>query len=603
MSSDVSPPVAPAHARQLTWRAILTGMLLGGGFSICNIYTGLKIGWGLGMSITAALVGFGVWQLLAATRRTTGLSIYESNLNQTAASSGAAISSAGLVAPIPALTMITGQTLSWGALVIWTFSVCLVGIVVAAGLRRQMIMVEKLTYPGGVATGETLKEIYAQGREAMARMWMLAGGGLLAAAIKLAEHLWKIPRLPWPGKFGVPAGSALETTGHKSITLANLGFAFEPTTLMYGVGAIIGPRVGISLLLGAVLAWGWLAPLAFHAGWTPPGPADPAKSWYNAGLQWLLWPGVALMVTSALTSFAFAWRSILNAFRPAARTEPPPTDDSQILPRNCFMLALVVVLALSVILQVTLFAITAWIAALGVLLTFVLALVAARVSGETNITPVGAMGKVTQLVFAVLSPGQPAANLMSANVTGGAASQCADLMHDLKTGHMIGANPRYQFIAQIAGALAGALVGCAGYRLLVPDPKNQLLTDQWPAPAVASWKAVAELFMRGIAALPPGAVEGMILGGVAGIVLAVFEKTLPKKIRVWVPSPTSLGLAFVIPAYNAISLCLGATAGWALSRWVPHWSQRFLIVGASGLIAGESLLGVALALEQMLLGK
>lgn len=606
MSSEASSSsaAASAAARQLTWRAVITGMVLGGGFSICNIYTGLKIGWGLGMSITGALVGFGVWQMLALTRRTTGLNIYESNLNQTAASSGAAISSAGLVAPIPALTMITGQTLSWPQLVVWTFSVCLVGIVVAAGLRRQMIVVEKLTYPGGVATGETLKEIYAKGAEAMARLWMLTGGGLIAAAIKLAEHLWKIPRLPWPGKFGVPAGSALEQTGHKGITLANLGFAFEPTTLMYGVGAIIGPRVGVSLLLGAVLAWGWLAPLAFHAGWTPPGPDDPARSWYNAGLQWLLWPGVALMVTSALTSFAFSWRSILNAFRPAAaRTETPPAEDDQILPRNWFLIALVVVMAVSVVLQVTLFAITAWIAALGVLLTFVLALVAARVSGETNITPVGAMGKVTQLFFAILSPGQPAANLMSANVTGGAASQCADLMHDLKTGQMIGANPRFQFIAQVAGALAGALVGCAGYLLLVPDPKNQLLTDQWPAPAVASWKAVAELFMRGISALPPGAVEGMWIGGVAGIALAVLEKTLPKKARIWVPSPTSLGLAFVIPAYNAISLFLGATAGWALSRWVPNWSQRFLIVGASGLIAGESLLGVALALEQMLLGR
>ena len=190
---------------------------------------------------------------------------------------------------------------------------------------------------------------------------------------------------------------------------------------------------------------------------------------------------------------------------------------------------------------------------------------------------------------------------MAANVTGGAASQCADLMHDLKTGHMIGANPRFQFVAQIAGALSGALVGCAGYLILVPDPKNQLLTDQWPAPAVASWKAVAELFMRGLDALPPMAVQGMVLGGLAGIVLAVLEKVVPKAARNWVPSPTSLGLAFVIPAYNSISLFLGAMAGWALLRWVPGRSQRFLVVGASGLIAGESLLGVGLALEQIFL--
>jgi OPT family oligopeptide transporter len=261
-----------------------------------------------------------------------------------------------------------------------------------------------------------------------------------------------------------------------------------------------------------------------------------------------------------------------------------------------------VVLAISVVLQVTLFAITAWIAALGVLLTFILALVAARVSGETNITPVGAMGKVTQLFFAMLAPGQPAANLMSANVTGGAASQCADLMHDLKTGHMIGSPARPLFIAQIFGALAGALAGSAGYLILVPDPKKQLLTDTWPAPSVASWKAVAEIFMRGTDALPHGAVQGMLLGGLAGILLAVLEKTLPKKARLWVPSPTSLGLAFVIPAYNAISMFLGAMAAWVLGKWVPKWSTRFLIVFASGLIAGESLSGVVLAVREILAG-
>lgn len=603
-----APPTAAGAAAsgrvlQLTWRAVLTGMALGGGFAICNIYVGLKIGWGLGMSIPGALLGFGIWRLLALTRRTTGLSIFEVNINQTAASAAAAISSAGLVAPIPALTMITGQTLSWGLLVVWTFSVCLVGIVVAVALRRQMIEVEQLTFPSGVATGETLKEIYAHGKEAMARMWMLAGGAVLAAIVKLAEHIWKIPRLAWPGKLGIHPGSALEATGHKSITLGNLGFAFEPTTLMYAIGVIIGPRVGVSLLIGSLIAWGWLAPLAFHSGWTPPGPVDPERSWFHAGVQWLLWPGVALMVASALTSFAFSWRSILNTFRPSAAAADQPAGDDQILPRNWFFISLVMVMAMSVVLQVTLFAIDAWIAALGVLLTFVLALVAARVSGETGITPVGAMGKVTQLFFALLSPGQPAANLMAANVTGGAASQCADLMHDLKTGHMIGANPRYQFVAQIAGALAGALAGCAGYLLLIPDPKNQLLTDQWPAPAVATWKAVAELFMRGVQALPPGAAEGMILGCVAGIALAVLEKTLPKKARVWIPSAPSLGLGFVIPAFNAISLFLGATAGWALGRRAPNWSQRFLIVGASGLIAGESLLGVVLALEQMLAGR
>jgi putative OPT family oligopeptide transporter len=606
MSDSAATHPPDASERVLTLRAVLTGMVLGGILSLCNIYLGLKIGWGMGMSITAALLGFGFWHLLRMTGRVEGLSIHESNINQTAASSAAAISSAGLVAPIPALTLITGQTLGWVELVVWTFSVCLVGIVAAVGLRRQLIITDALTFPGGLATAETLTEIYSKGNEAMVRIRMLVGGALVAAVIKVIEHAAKIPRWSMPGFLQAKPGGSLDKAGLGGITAGNLGFALETTTLMYGVGALIGPRVGISMMLGALVAWGWLAPMAFEAGWVAPGPDDPSVSWYSQGLQWLLWPGVAMMVTAALTSFAFSWRSIVTAFRPGgspvSNSGPSAADTDQVMSRKWFVFSILVVLAISVVLQVLMFRITGWTAALGVMLTFLLALVAARVSGETNVTPVGAMGKVTQLVFAVLSPGQPAANLMSANVTGGAASQCADMMHDLKTGHMLGTPPRAQFIAQVCGALAGALVGCAGYLILIPDPKSQLLTTEWPAPSVAAWKAVAEIFMRGISALPPGAIEGMWIGSVVGILLAVFEKILPQKARVWVPSPTSVGLAFVIPAYNAISMFLGAMAAWLLGRWVPGWTARFMLVFASGLIAGESLSGVALAILEILSG-
>ncbi|MCP5531650.1 MAG: OPT/YSL family transporter [Akkermansiaceae bacterium] len=582
-----------AGSRQLTIRAVLTGMLFGGALSLCNIYTGLKVGWGLGMSITAALLGYGLWRLLALTRKTSGFDILETNINQTAASSAAAISSAGLVAPIPALTMITGQTLSWTELVVWTFSVCLVGIIVATGLRKQLIEVDQLTFPGGVATGETLREMYSHGREALARVWMLGGAAIVAALVKITEHVVPLGKLALPGSVPLKPGSRA--------TLANLGFAFEPTTLMYGVGALIGPRVGISMMIGALVAWGWLAPFAFTRGWADMGPADPAATWFKDGVRWLLWPGVSMMVFAALTSFAFSWRSVVRALMPSSGAGVGE-DEEAILPRKWFIVALVVITALSVGLQVAFFSITAWVAVLGVLLTFLLALVAARVSGETNITPVGAMGKVTQLIFAVLAPGQPAANLMAANVTGGAASQCADLMHDLKTGHMLGARPRSQMVAQVCGSFAGALAGSAGYLILVPDPAKMLMTPDWPAPAVATWKAVAELFQQGLGALPTGAVQGIVIGGLLGIVLAVLEKTLPQRARVWVPSPASIGLAFVIPAYNAISMFLGGIAAWALGKKVPSWSARFLIVLASGLIAGESLSGVGLAIWEILTG-
>jgi putative OPT family oligopeptide transporter len=601
--NDVSrSPSSSVPPVQFTWRAVITGMLIGGVLSLCNLYVGLKIGWGIGMSIIAALVAYGLWQLLAQSGKIRGLNIYETNISQTAASAAASITGAGLVAPIPALTMITGQTMSWGTLVIWTFTVCMVGVVVSIALRRQLIEEENLPFPSGFATGKTLQEIYSHGSDAVQRLQILGGMALLAAAVKLLEGFKVISLIKIPGWFAAKPGGVLEKAGLSGFTPTNFGLSLDPTLLMYGVGAIIGPRAGISILLGVLVAWGALAPVIFESGWAQPGAAD--ASWFSLGQGWLLWPGTAIMVFSSLTSFAFSWKSILNTFRPSRATSGVSAEDKaqEVISRNGFIVCLVVVTAAAVILQVVLFKIGPFVATLGVLLTFMLALVAARVSGEVNVTPVTAMGKVTQLVFAVLAPAQPAANLMSANVTGGAAGLCADMMHDLKTGKMIGAAPRPQYIAQVCGCVAGALIGCAGYLILIPDPAKQLLTEEWPAPSVAAWKSVAELFMNGFGALPQGVLAAMSIGACVGIVLAVLEKTLPEKARHWVPSGPSLGLAFLISPGVSFALFLGAMAAVAMGKFVPSWSARFLIIAASGIIAGDSLSGTFLALLAILKG-
>jgi len=237
-----------------------------------------------------------------------------------------------------------------------------------------------------------------------------------------------------------------------------------------------------------------------------------------------------------------------------------------------------------------------------VLLTFLLAIVAGRVSGETGITPVGAMGKVTQLTFGILSPGNAASNLMAANVTGGAASQTADMLHDMKTGLLIGAAPRLQAVAQTFGVLAGALAGCAAYLLIIPDPESMLLTEDWPAPAVQAWKGVAEIFMEGIESMPDMAAMAMAYAGAAGVVLAIAEKMLPKKVAKWVPSPAAMGIAFVIPASYSISMFLGGVISVVAMRFANTWAKRFLIVVASGIVAGEGLVGVGIAVYKVVAG-
>jgi len=212
------------------------------------------------------------------------------------------------------------------------------------------------------------------------------------------------------------------------------------------------------------------------------------------------------------------------------------------------------------------------------------------------------MGKVTQLTFGLLDPQNVAGNLMAANVTGGAGSQCGDMLHDLKTGLLVGSSPRLQALAQVFGVLAGALCGCAGYLVLIPDPAGMLLTEEWPAPAVAAWKGVAELFRDGIEGLPPMAVEAMLIGGTLGVVLAILEKVMPEKTRKWVPSPAAIGIAIVIPAYYAISMFIGGVLSAVAHRMNPEWAKRFVIVIGAGLIAGESVVGVCLAIYRAFAG-
>lgn len=568
----MASPDQPSRLPELTIRAILTGLVIGTVLTPCNVYAGLKIGWAFNMAIAAGLLGYGLWRLLPA--REFGL--LENNINQMIASSAASIISGGLVAPIPALTMLTGQTLAWQWLIVWVFAVSALGVVVAVGLRQQLLLREQLAFPAGIATAETMTRIHDHGGEASARLRVLLAAAGVSGALKLVNDLLvALPRLAPPLKLG-------------GYSFANLGFAFDPSLLLFGFGAIIGLRAGLSILLGTVIAWGWLATHVLAQGWVEAGATN--EDWFEPLVTWLLWPGATLMVFSSLTSFALALaglrrRTAIRASRVSA-------------PRQ--MIALALASLLVILAAMLLFDIALWQAVLAVLLSYVLAIVAARVTGETGITPIGAMGQITQFAYGLVSPGNLTANLMTANITGGAAGQCADLMQDLKTGLMIGARLRFQVIAQILGVAIGSLVGVAVYLTLIPDPAAMLMTADWPAPAVATWKAVAEVMTQGLASLPPGALPAMAVAAGCGIALALLERLLPPRIARRLPSAPAIGLAFVIPAWNGLSLFLGAALAAILARLLPGWSQRHAFGLAAGLVAGESLIGVATLALKML---
>jgi len=235
---------------------------------------------------------------------------------------------------------------------------------------------------------------------------------------------------------------------------------------------------------------------------------------------------------------------------------------------------------------------------LAVLMTFFLALVACRATGETDVTPTGAMGKIMQLTFGVLLPQSTTANLMTAAIASGSASASADLLNDLKSGYLLGANPRRQFAAQMSGIFTGTIATVLGYFLLVKDATTLTGVDgrdpAFAAPAAQQWKAVAEVFRIGFANLHPMARTCIAIGACAGVLLTLLERGLPKQ-KAWLPSPTGVGLGFILPFYYPLAMFLGAAMAAIAKRVNPVAAERFTVPISSGLIAGESIVGVVVA--------
>lgn len=561
--------------RELSLRAVVTGIVLGILLTPSNVYAGLKIGWSFNMSIIALLIGYGIWQGLAR-RSSTQLpwTLHESNINQTVASAAASIISGGLVAPIPAYTLLTGQQLDAIPMIAWVFSVSFLGIWIAWYLRPSLLNDKALKFPEAMATLETLLHIYNHGHEAAIRLKVLLSAALLSASVKWVDtFMWALPR--WS----------------PNAQLERLTFTADPSLLLVGFGAIIGIRVGLTLLLGAVLAWGGPAPWLLEQGLVqlPPDSSGPQ---FAALVEWLLWPGVSLMVCSTLASLAIRLWSLHKTTRAeGGKTWALPKPG----PAAGFALAIVLVVSL----QALLFGINLWMALLTIPLAICLAAVAARVVGATGIPPIGAIGQLSQLSFGIVAPGQVPINLMSANTAGGSAGQCTDLMNDFKVGRAIGATPRKQLIAQTLGIFVGSIVGVFAYLALIPDPQNMLLTEEWPVPAVATWKAVAQTLTHGLDSLSTSIRWAIFIGGLAGLLLGILDSVLPARRARFLPSTAALGLAFVLPASVSLMMALGAIVTWLVScRWASL-TERFAITAAAGLIAGESITGVGASLWQM----
>ena len=580
---------------QLTARSMVMGSVLGGVMSLTNLYVALKVGFTSGVAITACILSFSIWRgLRIAMPRVvrSDFGILENNCMQSTATAAGYSVGGTMASAIAAMLMITGRQMDFWTLLGWNVSLAVIGVAMAVPMKRQMINLEQLPFPSGTAAAETLRSLHSHGGAAVKKARALGIAGLIGAAVAwLRDATFSF--MPWNLPAAIPFGR-LAVSG---IPLAGLSLRWDMGLITLGAGALIGFRVGWSLLLGALVNYLVLAPWMVRAGVI--AASDPVRGLgFSDITRWSLWTGVPIMVVSSLVSLAFSWKTIGRAFsglapwgrRRSAREDPLAAIE---VPSSWFLGLFLVGMVGVVAMQRLIWDIPVYMGVIAVLLTFVLSIVACRATGETDTTPTGALGKVTQLTYGVLAPSNMTANIMTASVTANASGCAADLLTDLKSGYLLGANARKQFIAQMAGILPGAICVGLGWALLVPNAAA-LGGERFPAAMAIVWKGVAELLSHGLTSLHPTARAGALAGALVGLALPLLERAFPRARR-FVPSPMGLGLAFVMPGYISLSMFAGSLAAAAIEKARRQVAEDYVVPAASGLIAGESLMAVLIS--------
>jgi len=636
--------------RQLTVRAVIMGGILGMFTAVSNLYITLKIGWSFGVSITACVISFVVWNSICKlfAGRVSRMSVLENNCMQSTATAAGSSTGSTLATALGALLLIEGVHQSWQVATAFCFFTAALGVFLAIPMKRQMINHDQLRFPSGIATAETLRSLYSKSGESLKQAYSLLialGAGAVVGILhnysgladqlkdkahfapKLTALLGKIS----PGFCGwlekcLRHGSAwlerisdkcnlpdligftgwLNPVARTKISMDGLGF--EPSVLLVGAGMITGMRVSLSMFAGSVLLYYWVAPGLFAQDLTNAGvagyiPSFQVEDGVFIPTRWALWGGTSIMIFSSLTQVALNWRTVIRAFlifKKEERNAAHNAAEAVEVPNSWLVIGLIPITIGILAVQYFAFHIAIWLGLVSVAFSFVVSLVCCRATGETDTAPIGAMGKVTQLLYAVLpgARGIAATNLMAAGTTAAAAGAAADLLTDLKSGYLLGANPRRQFLAQFYGVFFGVAAVVPAWYLMVPDKKA---LEAFKPPATNMWKAVADLLTQGVNHLPHTALLAIVIGALVGMALPVLEKLWPKA-QPFLPSAMGLGLAWVVPFQNSLSFLIGAliVAGW--QKLHRKNCDTYAIPVASGLVAGESLVAAFIAIACTLVG-
>lgn len=599
---------------QLTIRAVVTGMMIGGLLSLTNLYVGAKTGWTLGVGITSVILAFAFYKVLSKVGLGREFTILENNCMQSIATA-AGYMTAPMISSLAAYMMVTGTIIPTGQIMIWIMVIAVLGVLFAFPLKKRFINDEQHPFPEGRAAGIVMDALHTSEASAgvlKAKLLVVFGG--VAALIEFLKHETLLTKIHM-AVLTIPErleGGLLNLFNWKprlgGVPLDQLTVTLEPDHVMVAAGGLMGIRTGVSLMIGAMINYLFLAPIMIGAGDILPkvGASGVGIFGFRQITQWSLWPGVAVMTTASLFAFFSKPKLIVRSFSGLFGGKKVSSDvlkDIE-LPMSVFIFGIPIFGALSVYLAHRFFGVNILLGCIAIPLVFVFTLIAVNSTALTSITPTGALGKLTQLTYGVLAPGNITTNLMTAGITGEVASNASNLLMDIKPGYMLGGKPRQQAIGHIFGIIAGACVSVPIFNIVfLRGDVNNLSSATYPMPAATIWKAVAEVLTKGITELPTSAAWAALVGALLGIAIEAIRLATRDRLPI---SAVGLGLALVIPWQTCFAMFLGSFLFWLAGiAWKDegHWGNRVVVRNqepiCAGVIAGGALMGIAcIILEQ-----
>jgi uncharacterized oligopeptide transporter (OPT) family protein len=611
---------------QLTFKAALTGFLLGGILSATNLYVSAKTGITLGVGLTSVILAFGMFKLLSTLKIAKDFTILENNAMQSIATS-AGYMTTPLMSSFAAYFWKVNVILPWYQLMAFNIVTAVMGVLVAFPMKRRFINDEQQPFPEGRACGVVLDTLYTgKGSIGMIQAKALTIAAGITAAFQVAAGEGYM-RLLWVRAFGSKTywylneklDAAYYAAAEKNdwfiptiskIDIRELSLRPSLDLAMIGTGGLMGLRTSGSMLIGMIVNFVILAPMMINNGDIVRRVAANGKilplTRTDIVNQWSIWWGVGIMVVGSLVALFAKPKVIIDAFtgifkKKSANADPLAHIE---LPLNVSFIGLPICAILTAWMAHTWYQVPYWMTIVALPLVFALSLICTNAMALTSWTPTGALSKIPQFTFGMLNRTNPGVNLMTAGITASVAGNAANLLSDIKPGYMLGAKPRQQAVGHVIGIIAGAIVSTPLFyamflskRLPGQSVQEAMVSDSFPMPSAVQWKGVADIIEHGFSGLRPSILWSL---GVAAVVALVFEiARIRTKGKFWL-SPVSIGLGVVLPPDATLCMFIGALLAHILhtkyekregsmghTLWV-----RSLEPICAGIIAGAALTGI-----------